>query len=107
MITINQKTMSKIIFNESHEIKDGLQLIGQGCKMVLKRILSAVDGIVHAKPYLFMLIEFVIMLFVCLAYIGQARAERDTASKRYVEAQAKADSLSVASEMWHNMAKKK
>jgi|GEM_PF-6668332 hypothetical protein len=99
--------MSKIIFNESHEIKDGLQLIGQGCKMVLKRILSAVDGIVHAKPYLFMLIEFVIMLFVCLAYIGQARAERDTASKRYVEAQAKADSLSVASEMWHNMAKKK
>lgn len=99
--------MSKIIFNESHEIKDGLQLIGQGCKMVLKRILSAVDGIVHAKPYLFMLIEFVIMLFVCLAYIGQARAERDTASKRYIEAQAKADSLSVASEMWHNIAKKK
>lgn len=99
--------MSKIIFNESHEIKDGLQLIGQGCKMVLKRILSAVDGIVHAKPYLFMLIEFVIMLFICLAYIGQARAERDTASKRYVEAQAKADSLSVSEEMWHNIAKKK
>lgn len=99
--------MSKIIFNESHEIKDGLQLIGQGCKMVLKRILSAVDGIVHAKPYLFMLIEFVIMLFVCLAYIGQARAERDTASKRYVEAQAKADSLSVSEEMWHNMARRK
>ena len=40
-------------------------------------------------------------------YIGQARAERDTASKRYVEAQAKADSLSVASEMWHNMARRK
>lgn len=75
--------------------------------MVLKRILCAVDDIVHAKPYLFMLIEFVIMLFICLACIGQARAERDTASKRYVEAQAKADSLAVSEEMWHNMAKKK
>lgn len=99
--------MSKIIFNESHEIRDGLKLIRQGAVMVLKRILCAVDGIVHAKPYLFMLIEFVIMLLICIAYIGQARAERDTASKRYVEAQAKADSLSVASEMWHNIAKKK
>lgn len=99
--------MSKIIFNESHEIKDGLQLIGQGCKMVLKRILIAVDGVVRANPYLFMLIEFGIMLLICIAYIGQARAERDTASKRYVEAQAKADSLSVSEEMWHNMAKKK
>ena len=99
--------MSKIIFNESHEIKDGLQLIGQGCKMALKRILIAVDGIVHAKPHLFMLIEFAVMLLICLAYIGQARAERDTASKRYVEAQAKADSLSVSEEMWHNIAKKK
>jgi hypothetical protein len=99
--------MSKIIFNESHEIKDGLKLIRQGCNMVLKRILCAVDGIIRANPYLFMLIEFGIMLSVCLAYIGQARAERDTASKRYVEAQAKADSLSVSEEMWHNMAKKK
>lgn len=99
--------MSKIIFNESHEIRDGLKLIGQGCKIVLKRIIYAVDGIVHAKPYLFMLIEFAIMLLICLAYIGQARAERDTESKRYIEAQAKADSLSIASEMWHNIAKKK
>lgn len=99
--------MSKIIFNESHEIRDGLKLIRQGAVMVLKRILSAVDGIVHAKPYLFMLIEFAVMLLICLACIGQARAERDTASKRYVEAQAKADSLSVSEEMWHNMAKKR
>lgn len=99
--------MSKIIFNESHEIRDGLKLIRQGAVMVLKRILCAVDGIVHAKPYLFMLIEFAIMLFICLACIGQARAERDTASKRYIEAQAKADSLSVSEEMWHNIAKKK
>lgn len=99
--------MSKIIFNESHEIREGLKLIRQGAVMVLKRILCAVDGIIRANPYLFMLIEFGIMLSVCLAYIGQARAERDTASKRYVEAQAKADSLSVSEEMWHNMAKKK
>lgn len=99
--------MSKIIFNESHEIKDGLKLIRQGVAMVLKRILCAVDGVIRANPYLFMLIEFGIMLSVCLAYIGQARAERDTASKRYVEAQAKADSLSVSEEMWHNIAKKK
>ena len=103
----NQKTMNKIIFNESHEIKDGLKLIRQGAKMVLKRILCTVDGIIRARPYIFMLIEFVIMLFICLAYIGLARAERDTASKRYVEAQAKADSLSVTSEMWHNMARRK
>ena len=99
--------MKKIIFNESHEIKDGLQLIHKGCKMVLKRIVCAVDGIIRARPYLFMLIEFVAMLLICLACIGQARAERDPASKRYVEAQAKADSLSVTSEMWHNMARRK
>lgn len=67
----------------------------------------AIDGIIHPHPYLFMIIEFVIMLFICLAYIGQARAERDTASKRYVEAQTKADSLSVSEEMWHNMARRK
>lgn len=99
--------MNKIIFNDNREIRDGLKLIRQGCKMVLKRILFAVDGIIRANPYLFMLIEFGIMLSVCLAYIGQARAERDTASKRYVEAQAKADSLSVSEEMWHNMARRK
>lgn len=101
------KTMKKIIFEESLDIRDGLQLVRTGVVVILKRILRMIDRVIRARPYLFMLIEFAVMLLMCLAYIGQARAERDTASKRYVEAQAKADSLSVASEMWHNMARRK
>ena len=101
------KTMKKIIFGESLDIRDGLQLVRTGVVVILKRILRMIDRVIRARPYLFMLIEFAVMLLMCLAYIGQARAERDTASKRYVEAQAKADSLSVASEMWHNMARRK
>lgn len=93
--------------SNENDIRNGLQLIWQGVKLIMKRILHVIDRVIHANPYLFMAIEFVIMLLICIAYIGQARAERDTASKRYIEAQAKADSLSVASEMWHNIAKKK
>lgn len=99
--------MKKIIFEESLDIRDGLQLVRTGVVVILKRILRMIDRVIRARPYLFMLIEFAVMLLMYLAYIGQARAERDTASKRYVEAQAKADSLSVASEMWHNMARRK
>lgn len=93
--------------SNENDIRNGLQLIWQGVKLIMKRILHVIDRVIRANPYLFMAIEFAIMLLICLAYIGQARAERDTESKRYIEAQAKADSLSVASEMWHNIAKKK
>lgn len=93
--------------SNENDIRNGLQLIWQGVKLIMKRILHVIDRVIRANPYLFMAIEFAIMLLICLAYIGQARAERDTESKRYIEAQAKADSLSIASEMWHNIAKKK
>lgn len=93
--------------SNENDIRNGLKLIWQGIKLIMKRILHVIDRVIRAKPYLFMIIEFAVMLIVSLVYIGQARAERDTASKRYVEAQAKADSLSVASEMWHNMARRK
>ena len=93
--------------SNENDIRNGLKLIWQGIKLIMKRILHVIDRVIRAKPYLFMIIEFAVMLIVSLVYIGQARAERDTASKRYVEAQAKADSLSVASETWHNMARRK
>lgn len=93
--------------SNENDIRNGLKLIWQGIKLIMKRILHVIDRVIRAKPYLFMIIEFAVMLIVSLVYIGQARAERDTASKRYVEAQAKADSLSVASEIWHNMARRK
>lgn len=52
-----------------------------------------------------MFAEALVLVVIAFAYVGKARAERDYASKRYVGIQAKADSLQVASDMWHNVAK--
>lgn len=93
--------------SNENDIRNGLKLIWQGIKLIIKRILHVIDRVIRAKPYLFMIIEFAVMLIVSLVYIGQARAERDTANKRYVDIQTKVDSLVITSEMWHNMAKKK
>lgn len=50
--------------------------------------------------------EALLLIVLSFVYIGSARAERDYASKQYVRIQHKADSLAVASELWHNLYKK-
>ena len=73
--------------------------------MVARETTKRVDNAAHRWPYAFMLVEAAILVTLSFVFIGQARAERDYASKRFVDIQAKADSLEVASDMWHNVAK--
>lgn len=75
--------------------------------MVARETTKRVDNAAHRWPYAFMLVEAAILVTLSFVFIGQARAERDYESKRYVEAKNTADSLAVTSEMWHNVAKEK
>lgn len=75
--------------------------------MVARETAKRVDNAAHRWPYAFMLVEAAILVTLSFVFIGQARAERDYESKRYVEAKNTADSLAVTSEMWHNVAKEK
>lgn len=93
-------TFSKNIYAEA------FGLIGRGFRMIAKETARVVNKAVHEWPYAFMFAEALVLVVIAFAYVGQARAERDYASKRFVGIQAKADSLQVASDMWHNVAKK-
>lgn len=98
--------MKKITFTP-HAYREGFQLIADGIAMVARETTKRVDNAVHRWPYAFMLVEAAILITLSFVFIGQARAERDYESKRYVEAKNTADSLAVTSEMWHNVAKEK
>lgn len=98
--------MTKITFTP-HAYREGFQLIADGIAMVARETTKRVDNAAHRWPYAFMLVEAAILVTLSFVFIGQARAERDYESKRYVEAKNTADSLAVTSEMWHNVAKEK
>ena len=98
--------MKKITFTP-HAYREGFQLIADGMAMVARETTKRVDNAAHRWPYAFMLVEAAILVTLSFVFIGQARAERDYESKRYVEAKNTADSLAVTSEMWHNVAKEK
>ena len=98
--------MTKITFTP-HAYREGFQLIADGMAMVARETTKRVDNAAHRWPYAFMLVEAAILVTLSFVFIGQARAERDYESKRYVEAKNTADSLTVTSEMWHNVAKEK
>lgn len=98
--------MKKITFTP-HAYREGFQLIADGIAMVARETTKRVDNAAHRWPYAFMLVEGAILVTLSFVFIGQARAERDYESKRYVEAKNTADSLAVTSEMWHNVAKEK
>ena len=98
--------MKKITFTP-HAYREGFQLIADGIAMVARETTKRVDNAAHCWPYAFMLVEAAILVTLSFVFIGQARAERDYESKRYVEAKNTADSLAVTSEMWHNVAKEK
>lgn len=80
-------------------------MIGRGVAMAVKETCRVVNKAIHQYPYVFMFAEALVLVVIAFAYVGKARAERDYASKRYIGIQAKVDSLQVASEMWHNVAK--
>lgn len=94
-------TFSKNIYAEA------FGLIGRGFRMIAKETGRVVNKAIHEWPYAFMFAEALVLVMIAFAYVGQARAERDYESKRYVEAKNTADSLAVTSEMWHNVAKEK
>lgn len=98
--------MKKITFTP-HAYREGFQLIADGMAMIARETTKRVDNAAHRWPYAFMLVEAAILVTLSFVFIGQARAERDYESKRYVEAKNTADSLAVTSEMWHNVAKEK
>lgn len=94
-------TFSKNIYAEA------FGLIGRGFRMIAKETDRVVNKAIHEWPYAFMFAEALVLVMIAFAYVGQARAERDYASKRYVSVQHRADSLEVVSDMWHNVAKEK
>lgn len=96
--------MTKIAFT-SNIYREAFSMIGRGFAMAVKETCRVVNKAIHEWPYAFMFAEALVLVVIAFAYVGQARAERDYASKRYIGIQAKADSLQVASEMWHNVAK--
>lgn len=98
--------MKKITFTP-HAYREGFQLIADGIAMVARETAKRVDNAAHRWPYAFMLVEAAILVTLSFVFIGQARAERDYESKRYVKAKNTVDSLAVTSEMWHNVAKEK
>lgn len=97
--------MTKIAFT-SNIYREAFSMIGRGVAMAVKETCRVVNKAIHQYPYVFMFAEALVLAMIAFAYVGQARAERDYASKRYIGIQAKADSLQVASDMWHNVAKK-
>lgn len=96
--------MTKIAFT-SNIYREAFAMIGRGVAMAVKETGRVVNKAIHEWPYAFMFAEALVLVVIAFAYVGQARAERDYASKRFVDIQAKADSLEVASDMWHNVAK--
>lgn len=96
--------MTKIAFT-SNIYREAFSMIGRGFAMAVKETCRVVNKAIHRWPYAFMFAEALVLVMIAFAYVGQARAERDYASKRYVGIQAKADSLQVTSEMWYNVAK--
>ena len=98
------RTMAKITFT-SNIYREAFSMIGRGFAMAAKETARVVNKAIHEWPYAFMFAEALVLVVIAFAYVGKARAERDYASKRYVGIQAKADSLQVASDMWHNVAK--
>ena len=100
----NRQAMTKIAFT-SNIYREAFAMIGRGFAMAVKETGRVVNKAIHEWPYAFMFAEALVLVVIAFAYVGQARAERDYASKRFVDIQAKADSLEVASDMWHNVAK--
>lgn len=96
--------MEKISFSRN-VYAEAFSMIGRGFTMVAKETGRLVNKAIHRQPYIFMGVEALVLMVFALVLIGNARAERDCASKRYVSIQTKADSLQVASEMWRNVAK--
>lgn len=88
------------------DVYEAFSLIARGLSMACKETGRVLNGAVHSQPYIFMAAEAVLLIVLSFVYIGSARAERDHASKQYVRIQHKADSLAVASELWHNLYKK-
>lgn len=86
--------MKKIAFT-SNIYNEGFSMIGQGLKIVCKETGRVINRAVHSKPYLFMFIELLVIVTIAFIYIGQARAERDNASKRLITEQRRVDSLSI------------
>lgn len=104
MFYLKFRTMAKITFT-SNIYREAFSMIGRGFAMAAKETARVVNKAIHEWPYAFMFAEALVLVMIAFAYVGQARAERDYASKRFVGIQAKADSLQVTSEMWHNVAK--
>lgn len=96
--------MRKIIFTP-HAYRKGFGMIADGIAIVAKETVKRVNNAAHQWPYAFMLAEAAVLVMLSFMFIGQARAERDHASKRYTEARNTADSLAITNEMWHNVAK--
>lgn len=97
--------MAKITFT-SNIYREAFSMIGRGFAMAVKETGRIVNKAIHKWPYAFMFAEALVLVMIAFAYVGQARAERDHANKQYVGVQHRADSLEVASELWHNVAKK-
>lgn len=75
--------------------KNGFSMIWKGIKTVISETLSLINKVMHKQPYLFMMLEFIVLVVIASIIIGQARAERDYANKRYVIIQNKLDSLTI------------
>lgn len=96
--------MTKIAFT-SNIYREAFSMIGRGFAMAVKETCRVVNKAIHRWPYAFMFAEALVLVMIAFAYVGQARAERDHANKRYLGVQHRADSLEVVSDMWHNVAK--
>lgn len=96
--------MAKITFT-SNIYREAFSMISRGFAMAVKETGRIVNKAIHEWPYAFMFAEALVLVMIAFAYVGQARAERDYESKRYIGIQAKADSLQIASDMWRNVAK--
>ena len=70
-------TFSKNIYAEA------FGLIGRGFAMAVKETGRVVNKAIHEWPYAFMFAEALVLVVIAFAYVGQARAERDYASKRF------------------------
>lgn len=96
--------MEKITFSKNVYL-EAFSMIGRGFTMVAKETGRLVNKAIHRQPYIFMGVEALVLMVFALVLIGNARAERDYESKRYIGIQAKADCLQVTSDMWRNVAK--
>lgn len=75
--------MEKISFSRN-VYAEAFSMIGRGFTMVAKETGRLVNKAIHRQPYIFMGVEALALMVFALVLIGNARAERDYASKQAV-----------------------